>query len=275
MIPSLKEKFRKIGARVDIAFVDATQRRGFRTFHNPPASLNILNDKDGEFFQINIREDVSDNLDVSVLEVLPKDKHLVLLARQIDENGNVISKDHFLCGQDERHFFVASVGKVSTVAAAKESLKPNEILSKETGLKQEKRNRRKTRVFKRQGEWFFLPAEVYPDPVFIRRDEPLVRNTGSKAHFAEFAYRTGGENVKVCREYPNGLTQVEYKTLIEDNPNAKFFHWRNMKRNASVYVKGRIRHADHATVTLDNWHRVLMNTERFSASVAVTVAFLD
>ena len=275
MIPNLKEKFRKIGARVDIAFVESNRRRGFATITNPPASLNILNDKEGEFFQINIRRDVSDTIDLSVLEVLPKDKHLVLLARQIDEDGNVISKNHFLCGQDERHFFVASVGKVSTVVAAKESLKPNEILSQETGLKKEKRHRRKTRVFKRQGEWFFLPADLRPDPVFIRRDELLVRNTGSKAHIAEFAYRTGGENVKVCREYPNGLTQEEYKTLIEDNPNAKFLHWRDMKRNASVYVKGKIRHADHATVTLNSWHRVLMNTESFSESVAVTVAFLD
>ncbi len=273
MIPNLKEKFRKIGARVDIAFVEATQRRGFSTVRNPPASLNILNDKDGEFFQINIRRDVSETLDVLVLEVLPKDKHLVLLARHIDSEGNVISKNHFLCGQDERHFFVASVGKVSTVAAAKESLKPNEILTQETGLTKEKRHRRKTRVFKRQGEWFFLPADIRPDPVFVRRDEPLVRNTGSKAHIAELAYRKGGENVKVCREYPNGLTLEEYKTLIEDNPNGKYLQWRDMKRNASVYVKGRIRHADHATVILETWHRVLMNTERFSESVVV--AFLD
>ncbi len=275
MIPSLKEKFRKIGARVDIAFVGVSRTRGFSTLRNPPAALDILNDKNGEFFQIRIREDVSDNLDISVLEVQPKDKHLVLLARQVDEEGNVISKDHFLCGQDERHFFVASVGNVSTVAAAKESLKPKEILTKETGLNSDKRNRRKTKVFRRQGEWFFLPADINPDPVFIRRDEPLIRNAGSKAHIAEFAYRSGGENVKVCREYPRGLTQDEYKTLIEDNPNAKFLHWRNMKRNASVYVKGRIRHADHATLNLDTWHRVLMNTETFSASVAVTVAFLD
>ncbi|MCC7527773.1 MAG: hypothetical protein IT342_04585 [Candidatus Melainabacteria bacterium] len=79
----------------------------------------------------------------------------------------------------------------------------------------------------------------------------------------------------VCREYPNGLTQEEYKTLIEDNPNAKFLQWSNMKRNASVYVKGRIRDADHATLNLDTWHRVQMNTETFSKSVAVTVAFLD
>ncbi len=275
MIDNLKEKFRKIGARVNISVVEATQRRGHSTFRNPPATLNILNDKDGEFFQLNIRKDVSDTLDVSVLEVVPNDKHLVLLARRVDDEGKVVSKDHFLCGQDERHFFVASVGKVSTVAAAKESLKPKEIVVQEIGLKTDKRNRRKTKVFKRQGEWFFLPAELRPDPVFIRRDEPLVRNTGSKAHIAEYAYRSGGESVKVCREYPNGLTQDEYKTLIEDKPNAKFLNWRDMKRNASVYVKGKIRHADHATLNLDTWHRVLMNTESLSESFGITVTFLD
>jgi hypothetical protein len=37
--------------------------------------------------------------------------------------------------------------------------------------------------------------------------------------------------------------------------------WRPMRRNPCVYVKGRIRHADHATITLHGWHRVLMNTE--------------
>jgi len=270
---NLKEQFRKIGARVKFVFVEANQNRGFARIQSPPASLDIVEDKEGEIFQINIRKDVSDSLDLSVLEVLPKDKHLVLLARQVDGEGNLISKDHFLCGHDERHLFVAGVENVSTVAAAKASLKPEEILVQETGIKTKKRNRRKTRVFKRQGEWFFVPADLRPDPVFILKDEPLRRNRGSKAHVAEFAYRTGGESVKVCREYPNGLTQDEYKTLIADSPNAKFLNWRNMKRNASVYVKGRIRHADHATVNLDSWHRVLMNTERFPANV--TVAFLD
>ncbi|HNB24201.1 MAG TPA: hypothetical protein PKZ32_17410 [Candidatus Melainabacteria bacterium] len=275
MIPSLKEKFRKIGARVDVAFAGATRVRGFTRIQNPPASLDVLNDSRGEYFQIRIREDISSQLDISVLEIQPKDKHLVLLAKQVDNQGNVITKDHFLCGKDERHLFVASVGKVSTVAAAKESLKPKEILARETGLTTEKRNRRKTRVFRRQGEWFFIPEEIVPDPSLIRKDEPLARNTSSKAHIAEYAYRVGGQPVKVCREYPSGLTHSEYMTLITDNPNAKFLNWRDMKRNASVYVKGKIRHADHATVTLETWHRVLMNTETFSPTAAVTVEFLD
>ena len=34
-----------------------------------------------------------------------------------------------------------------------------------------------------------------------------------------------------------------------------------MRRNAGVYVRGKVRHADHKTIVLHGWHRVLMNTE--------------
>jgi hypothetical protein len=47
-----------------------------------------------------------------------------------------------------------------------------------------------------------------------------------------------------------------------------------MRRNAGVYVRGHVRHADHATIELHGWHRVLMNTER-EAKAMRNVAFLD
>jgi hypothetical protein len=47
-----------------------------------------------------------------------------------------------------------------------------------------------------------------------------------------------------------------------------------MRRDALVYVKGTIRHADHATITLNGWHRVVMNEER-KAKAMRNVAFLD
>jgi hypothetical protein len=47
-----------------------------------------------------------------------------------------------------------------------------------------------------------------------------------------------------------------------------------MRRNPGVYVKGRVRHADHATITLHGWHRVVMNTEGQSRAMR-NVAFLD
>jgi hypothetical protein len=47
-----------------------------------------------------------------------------------------------------------------------------------------------------------------------------------------------------------------------------------MARNPDVYVRGRVRHADHRTIFLNGWHRVLMNTE-FQAQALRNVAFLD
>ena len=47
-----------------------------------------------------------------------------------------------------------------------------------------------------------------------------------------------------------------------------------MRRNPGVYVRGRVRHADHATITLHGWHRVSMNTEGRSKAMK-NVAFLD
>jgi hypothetical protein len=47
-----------------------------------------------------------------------------------------------------------------------------------------------------------------------------------------------------------------------------------MQRNASVFVRGRVWHPEHKTIVLDEWHRVLMNTER-EAPGARSVVFLD
>jgi hypothetical protein len=47
-----------------------------------------------------------------------------------------------------------------------------------------------------------------------------------------------------------------------------------MLRNAGVYVRGSVRHADHKTIVLHEWHRVLMNTEGESQAMR-SVAFLD
>jgi hypothetical protein len=67
-------------------------------------------------------------------------------------------KSKFLCGHDERHWFVAGIPEtapVGTVRQAKEALKPAEVLSAQAGkrLRAKARNRRKNASFVRQGEW--------------------------------------------------------------------------------------------------------------------------
>ena len=47
-----------------------------------------------------------------------------------------------------------------------------------------------------------------------------------------------------------------------------------MRRNPEAYVKGHLRHDDHATIRLDVWHRVVLNTEG-QARAMRHVVFLD
>jgi hypothetical protein len=109
--------------------------------------------------------------------------------------------------------------------------------------------------------------------MFVLRNEPLTRGRG-KPHMAEFLYRTGGETVYVCFEYSQGITESAYRQLIAENPAKKRLPWRTMRRNAGVFVRGKVRHSDHKTIHLDVWHRVLMNTEN-RAEAMKHLAFLD
>jgi hypothetical protein len=103
-------------------------------------------------------------------------------------------KSKFLCGHDERHWFVAAIPEaapVGTVRQAKEALKPKEVQDRQAGVSTKDRNRRKNKAYIRQGEWFFLPANIEePDPKFVIKHEPLSRGRGSKPHTVEFCYRS-------------------------------------------------------------------------------------
>ena len=260
-------KFARMGARLKIA-----ERPARRSRTTGPISLDVQTDRKGEFFEIAKQPGV--DVEVAVLDVQSADRHLLLLVREGKE------KSKFLCGHDERHWFVAGIPEkapVGTVRQAKESLKPAEVQTAQArkGLRAKVCNRRKNAAFIRQGEWFFLPVPGFVvDEKLVLPNEPLRRGNGGKPHWAEFCYRTGGETVYVCSRHPNGLTEAQYKVILAGSPKAKGWGWRTMRRNPGVYVKGRIRHADHATITLSGWYQVLMNTEAQSKAMK-NVAFLD
>ncbi len=264
---ALLGKFARLGARLKVA--DRPSRR-FRT--SGVISLDVQSDRRGEFFEIAKRPGAE--VEVVILDVQPADRHLLLLVREGKD------KSKFLCGHDERHWFVAGIPEsapVGTVRRAKEALKPAEVLIAQAGkrLRAGSRNRRKNAAFVRQGEWFFLPVPGFAvDERLILRWEPLRRGNGGKPHWTEFLYRTGGETVYVCSRHPNGVTELQYKGILSGSPKAKGWGWRVMRRNPGVYVRGRVRHPDHATINLSGWHRVVMNTEAQSRAMR-NVAFLD
>ena len=86
--------------------------------------------------------------------------------------------------------------------------------------------------------------------------------------------RSGGEKVYVCDRHRSVILQEPYRRLLRQNPKARTWGWRVMRRNAGVYVAGRIRHPDHKTIELEVWHEVAMNTESRAPAMR-HVAFLD
>lgn len=263
---ALERPFAKMGARVKFG-----QPETWRESAVPrPVALDVRRDRDGEYFLVRKLDEVS----VEVLDVQPHDRHLVLLARVPHRLGHVV-KSRFLLGHDERHWFVAAIPEqspVSTVAAAKQALKPEKVVLEEQSVRRKLRHRRINKVRVRQGEWFFVPkALAHVEPVLIHKNEPL-RRGGGKPHVCQELYRKAGVLVYVNRRNPNGLTQAEFARLSEKERNKP--GWNRMVRDAHIFVRGTVRHPDHKTIFLDGWHEVFMNTETQAAAMR-NVAFLD
>lgn len=276
----LKQHFAKIGAILEIE-VAPTGRRfqqyrpGF-DFLMVDFWLDIIRHKRNELFKLTIREDVQDDLAFLAIDIQPEQRHLLLLLRRLAVDADR-RKEKFLCGHDERHWFVATVpdaSGVTNVAAAMEALKPEAAiqLQRRYGVKPKNRNRRRNAGFIRQGEWFFLPRPEFEltNPHLILRNEPIRRGR-SKPHIVEQLYRTGGVTVYVNFRYPNGLTEDQYRQLIKRDPSARKLNWQVMRRNPRVYARGKVRHPDHKTIVLPFWHQVDLSGE----SITLNVTFLD
>jgi len=271
-ISVLQKRFSQIGARARLANGPVHRNRFRNRTSTDRLRLDIRHDRRGEYFELRLPD--SETPDVWVVDARPREQHLLLLVRERGE------KNKYLCGYDERHWFVAGVPEsapAGNVFQALDALQPAVVRYEvaHQHLRAKKKHRRKNAAFKRQGEWFFVPVEDAPtDEEWILRNEPLSRGIGSKPHIVDYCYRQGGEPVYVSRRYPRGLSSRDYHKLIAKNPSAERWYWQHMQRNPFVLVRGRVRHPDHATIKLSQWHRVLMNTENESRAMS-NVVFLD
>jgi hypothetical protein len=238
-IETLERRFAEIGARVKVT--------------GPPVGdprIDVRPDRRGEFFDVRFAGGVG-SVELEVVDVDRAGRHLLLLTRDGQD------KSKFLCGYDERHWFVAAVPEnargVTGVRAAKMALQP-ELVHQAIGRARPRDPlRRRNTAYVRQGEWFFVPApEARWSEADALRNEPLSRERG-QAHTMEFAYRLGGEMGFVNDRHPGGLTQAKFAALPERQRKGE--PWRQMVRDAEVFAMGAIRHPDHATVHLTGWHR--------------------
>jgi hypothetical protein len=272
---NIESKFAAMGARIKVREVASRWRQGSRAWISPADfAVDIRRDGIGEFFELRIPTHLSETLDVSVMQAEPRQRHLLLF---VPKHGEKPQLDRFLCGHDEREWLVAAVpGGASSVRQAMDALQPKDVRDALTRNHVTTRNRyaRKNRAFRRQGEWFFVPEPSFVvDEKLVLRNEPL-RRGGGKPHLVEELYRSGGETVHVCRRHPNGVTPDVYRSILQHNSDATRWGWQVMRRNPGVYARGTVRHSDHASITLPFWHRVMMNTETQSRTMA-KVAFLD
>jgi len=296
--PLLIEKFQRMGARLKLGdlgpfWPPAVTRAGpgvDADDNRYRIAVDIRRDDKGEFFEVRLPR--TGAVDLDVIDVRPRERHLLLMARPHadgnDANARVPAdrKQKFLCGHDERSWFVAAVPEkagASNVPTAMAALKPFAVRASEAReqLPASHRNRRKNRAFVRQGEWFFVPVtrrNFVVDEKLVLRNEPLVRSGGGargggKPHWAELCFRTGGRNVYVGPRQYGVMEEGQYKALVTAKPHLKR-SFRLMRRDAAVYVKGKVRHPDHKTITLHDWHEVQMNTET-QAKAMRHVVFLD
>jgi hypothetical protein len=146
------------------------------------------------------------------------------------ENFTTDSKRHFLAGMDEQHLFIAQLPRAtSTVWGAHGVLKGDEVRRAERGAFE------KTL---RQGEWFFislLPREL--------------REVEAEAAGSLAPVRKGVGIAEAAGWRRLGRPHVADEVLIV---------------GSRVYVRGKVRHPDHATLELRAWRRALANTESFS-----------
>lgn len=260
---ALSRHFARLGAR--FLLHSSPTRRGW--------ALDIVRDEEGPAFELRAGEAVLTDLEVIVSNVDRATRHLLLLVRERAD----APLHRYLCGHDERDWFLATIpGGVTTVAQAMEALKPEPVRSAQESaqLKRKQRNRRHNPAFLRQGEWFFMPApDLKTAGRPVHRWEPI-RRGGGKAHLVEEIVRLGGTVV-----YFKGakfLSSEEFAAYRMQVDRKEAASWRSGVRNARVYARGLVRHPDHATLVLPGWHEVLANTEaQASIEAQQRLAFID
>ena len=113
----IESKFAAMGARLKVREIASRWQMGDRKWVDPvDYAVDIQRDGSGEFFELRVPTHLRESLDISVMQSEPKQRHLLLAVRK---SGDKPQLDRFLCGHDEREWFVAAVpGGASSVRQA-------------------------------------------------------------------------------------------------------------------------------------------------------------
>jgi hypothetical protein len=211
----IESGFAQMGARVKVREVPSRWTQGDRSWISPQDySLDIRRDGKGEFFELRVPTHLSDALDVTLMQREPKQRHLLLFVRK---PGDKPQLDRFLCGHDEREWFVAAVpGGASSVRQAMDALQPAPVRQALVSHKvsTNKRYSRKNRAFRRGANGSLFGRDGGGSQAgAVQRRFAVGRKRRIRAVF-----RTGGETVHVLKTPKRSSRRNT--TVAQADPNA-------------------------------------------------------
>lgn len=167
-----------------------------------------------------------------------------------------------LLGMDESHLFVSQLPQapITTVKQAHNALRPQAVSN--------------TQGWKRQGEWFFVPATVGEQKILADNPDGCCQQfKGATVHDGT----TTGRNRSTRSNKPHRADDVMYFYGDPASRPAKSPRPAPMAviRPTKVFVRGRILHPDHKVLKLKGWHRVMLNLEVIESSARGWTNFVD
>ena len=139
----------------------------------------------------------------------------------------------FLAGRDERQLFMCQVNAKATTVAQAHALLKNPTVHTAEG---------KVGRATRQGEWFFLPCTDFELSELVKG----IKNATLAMH-------------KKMRLPSPGKPHTAEEAVSKPAPTLS--HGHSVNARADIYVRGKITHPDHETVSFSQWRKVLRNME--------------
>jgi len=266
MCESLVSQFAKAGLKLEITDNPVGGRGVNRAVFGMDIQRKIKGNWRSEYFRIWPGEEVN----IQVINTDKKLSQLVLMvhekarefteevgqyvAREVPQRdivrrlkkGRVVvrrrtssNKRHFLLGVDERQLFIAQLPEAApTVQRAHDRLKAPTVWLYE--------GKQMGRTI-RQGEWFFLNVDANEQ---ANIDEAVGKGLVQRKvdiAAARRGRRGGGGNQHVAEEL-----------IVADG--VRLEHGYSI-RGREIFVRGKVRHPEHKTVSFKSWRKVIRNTE--------------
>jgi hypothetical protein len=231
---TLVQQFNKIGAVIVIEELSQ---------FSSESPYFVLTEEQNNYL-LKLAKDVKAN----VIHIDSNNKELLLLIKTNDGH-----KYKFLC-DNKTATLVPPVSGIKDVQTAKEALKTKQIIQPSD---------RKTIIYKKQADWFFIPMPDYfkpPDDKINKMSLEIFDNFVN-THSCEFIYTVPGIPVYVHNDYPNGLTLLQYNELKHKSDVFNENDWTIKYRDPQISVMGKITHNKCKPLILSWWHRVIIAEE--------------